>query len=74
MSANPALAVDLVGVHDLAVKNDPILQAAGFRREATDENERQAWANLLPAAWRLRRQSTAAIRPTTIKATSVSPR
>jgi len=44
----PAHAVDLIGVHDLALKNDPILQAAALRREATSENERQAWANLLP--------------------------
>lgn len=44
----PALAVDLVGVHDLAAKNDPQLQAAAYRREATGENERQAWSNLLP--------------------------
>ena len=44
----PAFAVDLVGVHDLAVKNDPQLQAAAYRREATGENERQAWSNLLP--------------------------
>jgi len=44
----PAFAVDLVGVHDLAVKSDPQLQAAAYRREATSENERQAWANLLP--------------------------
>jgi len=46
--ATPALAVDLVGVHDLAVKNDPRLQAAAYRRDATGENERQAWSNLLP--------------------------
>lgn len=46
--SNHALAVDLIGVHDLAMKNDPTLQAAAFRREATDENERQAWANMLP--------------------------
>ncbi len=44
----PAFAVDLVGVHDLAVKSDPQLQAAAYRRQATGENERQAWANLLP--------------------------
>jgi outer membrane protein len=44
----PAFAVDLVGVHDLAVKSDPQLQAAAFRRDATGENERQAWSNLLP--------------------------
>ena len=44
----PVFAVDLVGVHDLAAKSDPQLQAAAYRREATGENERQAWANLLP--------------------------
>jgi len=44
----PAFAVDLVGVHDLAAKNDPQLQAAAYRRQATGENERQAWSNLLP--------------------------
>lgn len=43
-----AMAVDLVGVHDLAIKNDPTLQAAEYRRDATGENKRQAWANLLP--------------------------
>lgn len=48
-TAAPALAVDLVGVHDLALKNDPVLQAASYRRDATGENERQAWANLLPS-------------------------
>ncbi|WP_191621330.1 TolC family outer membrane protein [Marinihelvus fidelis] len=46
--AAPAHAVDLIGVHDLAMENDPILQAASYRRDATGENERQAWANLLP--------------------------
>ena len=46
--SSPAFAVDLVGVHDLAVKNDPQLQAAAYRKEATRENERQAWSNLLP--------------------------
>jgi outer membrane protein len=44
----PAWAVDLVGVHDLAVKNDPRLQAAASRLEATRENKTIAWANLLP--------------------------
>jgi len=44
----PAFAVDLVGVHDLAAKSDPQLQAAAYRRQATGENERQAWSNLLP--------------------------
>ncbi len=43
-----ATAVDLVGVHDLALKSDPRLQAAEYRREATAENKTQAWANLLP--------------------------
>jgi len=42
-------AVDLVGVLDLAEKNDPRLRAAEYRREATGENKRQAWANLLPS-------------------------
>ena len=46
--SSPAFAVDLVGVHDLAVKHDPQLQAAAYRKEATGENERQAWSNLLP--------------------------
>ena len=45
---SPAWAVDLVGVHDLAVKNDPRLQAAAYRREATGENKAIARANLLP--------------------------
>jgi outer membrane protein len=43
-----AWAVDLVGVHDLAVENDPRLLAAAFRREATAENKAIARANLLP--------------------------
>ncbi len=46
--SSPAFAVDLVGVHDLAIKHDPQLQAAAFRKDATGENTRQAWANLLP--------------------------
>jgi len=47
--ASPAvMAVDLVGVHDLALKSDPRLQAAEYRRQATGENKTQAWANLLP--------------------------
>lgn len=44
----PAFAIDLVGVHDLAVKSDPQLQAAAYRQQAIGENERQAWSNLLP--------------------------
>ena len=46
--STPVLAVDLIGVHDLAAKNDPQLQAAGYRKDATGENTRQAWSNLLP--------------------------
>lgn len=46
--STPAAAVDLVGVHDLALKNDPRLRAAEFRREATGENKAIARANLLP--------------------------
>jgi outer membrane protein len=45
---SPVFAVDLVGVYDLAVKKDPQLQAAAYRKEAIGENERQAWSNLLP--------------------------
>jgi outer membrane protein len=49
MLASPAaMAVDLVGVHDLALKSDPRLQAAEYRRQATAENKTQAWANMLP--------------------------
>ena len=48
MMSPAVLAVDLVGVHDMALKSDPILQAAEFRRQATGENKRQAWANLMP--------------------------
>ncbi len=46
--SSPLMAVDLVGIHDLAIKNDPQLQAAAYRRDATGENKRQAWSNLLP--------------------------
>lgn len=46
--SSPAFAVDLVGVHDLAIKNDPQLRAAAFRKDATGENKTQAWSNLLP--------------------------
>lgn len=48
LGSSPVFAVDLVGVHDLAVRNDPQLKAAAFRRDATGENKRQAWSNLLP--------------------------
>ena len=46
--ATPAWAVDLVGVRDLALQNDPRLRAAEYRRQAVDENKIQARANLLP--------------------------
>jgi len=45
----PVFAVDLVGVHDLAVQNDPQLRAAAYRRDSTGEFKRQAWSNLLPS-------------------------
>ncbi len=48
LGSSPVFAVDLVGVHDLAARNDPQLKAAAFRRDATGENKRQAWSNLLP--------------------------
>ena len=48
LASSPVFAVDLVGIHDLAIKNDPQLQAAGYRKDATGENTRQAWSNLLP--------------------------
>lgn len=48
MFSPAVMAVDLVGVHDLALKSDPVLRAAEFRRQAADENKRQAWSNLLP--------------------------
>jgi outer membrane protein len=46
--STPVFAVDLIGVHDLAAKNDPQLRAAAYRKDATGENMRQAWSNLLP--------------------------
>jgi len=48
LTSPAALAVDLVGVHDMALKSDPRLQAADYRRQATGENKTQAWSNLLP--------------------------
>lgn len=47
--AAPAHAVDLVGIYELAVTNDPQLQAAAYRRDATGENIRQARSALLPS-------------------------
>lgn len=46
--ATPASAVDLVGIYELAVTNDPQLQAAAFRRDASGENVVQARSALLP--------------------------
>jgi outer membrane protein len=46
--SSPVHAVDLVGVHDLALEYDPVLQAAEYRRQATAENRAIARANLLP--------------------------
>src|SRR5690554_233297 len=48
-SASSVFAIDLIGVHDLAAKNDPRLQAAAYRREATAENKVQARSFLLPS-------------------------
>lgn len=48
MISSPAMAVDLVGVRDMALQSDPVLKSAEFRRDASGENKRQAWANLLP--------------------------
>lgn len=47
--ASPSVfAVDIVGVHEQAKQNDPLLQAAMYRREATSERTVQARSNLLP--------------------------
>ena len=48
MATSPAFAVNLDGVLDLALKNDPRLRAAAYRRDAVAENKTQAVANLLP--------------------------
>jgi outer membrane protein len=48
LAAPSAFAVDITGVHNLAVKNDPQLQAASYRRDATNERRAQARSNLLP--------------------------
>ena len=49
VSSSSALAVDLVGIYELAATNDPQLQAASFRRDATGENVIQARSALLPS-------------------------
>lgn len=46
--SSPVQAVDLVGVHEQALKYDPVLQAAEFRRQAAQENKTIAWSNMLP--------------------------
>ncbi|NNE04917.1 MAG: TolC family outer membrane protein [Xanthomonadales bacterium] len=48
LAAPAAEAVDIVGVYELAQKNDPQLLAAKYRRDATAESRAQARANLLP--------------------------
>jgi len=48
-ATSSAYAVDLVGVHELAAKNDPRLQAAAYRKEATAENKSLAMSYLLPS-------------------------
>ncbi len=48
MISPAVLAVDLIGVHDLAIKSDPVLRAAEYRRDAAGENKKQAWSGLLP--------------------------
>ena len=48
MASTSVQAVDLVGAYQDALDFDPILQAAEFRREATQENKNIARANLLP--------------------------
>jgi outer membrane protein len=49
LAAPNVLAVNLIGVHDLAVTNDPQLRAASYRRDATSENTRLARSNFLPS-------------------------
>jgi outer membrane protein len=49
VAAPTAQAVDIVGVYELAVKNDPQLQAAAFRRDASGESTKQALSNFLPS-------------------------
>ena len=44
----PAAAVDLAGIHDIAVKQDPQLRAAALRREASDFETDIAWSNFYP--------------------------
>lgn len=75
LASSPVFAVDLVGVHDLAVRNDPQLKAAAFRRDATGENKRQAWSNLLPtlsgSASRTKGDNEVAINGITVSETDI---
>jgi len=48
LTATTAPAVDLIGVVDMAIKNDPSLKAQAWRRDATGENRKQALSALLP--------------------------
>ena len=48
LAAPSVLAVNIIGVYDLAVKNDPQLQAAAYRRDAAGESTVQARSSLLP--------------------------
>ncbi len=48
LSSTQASAVDLIGVLDMAIKNDPSIKAQAWRRDATGENRKQALASLLP--------------------------
>ena len=48
LASSPVHAVDLVGVHDMALDYDPTLQAAAFRLQAAHEEDDIAWSNLLP--------------------------
>ncbi len=49
LSSTQASAVDLIGVLDMAIKNDPAIKAQAWRRDATGENRKQALAALLPS-------------------------
>jgi outer membrane protein len=49
VSSASAQAVDLVGIYELAVNNDPQLLAASFRRDASGEYVTQARSALLPS-------------------------
>ncbi len=48
VSAPSALAIDLVGVYQLALSSDPVFQAAGAANRAAQEAKPQARAQLLP--------------------------